>query len=85
MNNDTMKKNQPKKTPAKKKATAAKKPKTPAKTTKAPASNTIGPAGSKYVPTEGKPWYYMFTKGDEEYDKYMATEWGFEKVTQHNV
>ena len=26
------------------------------------------------------PWYRVFTKGDEEYDRYMATEWGFEKV-----
>ena len=25
------------------------------------------------------PWYRMFTKGDEEYDTYMATEWGYEK------
>eukprot|EP00288_Rhodomonas_lens_P012323 CAMPEP_0177746388 /NCGR_PEP_ID=MMETSP0484_2-20121128/30835_1 /TAXON_ID=354590 /ORGANISM="Rhodomonas lens, Strain RHODO" /LENGTH=187 /DNA_ID=CAMNT_0019261119 /DNA_START=152 /DNA_END=711 /DNA_ORIENTATION=+ len=24
------------------------------------------------------PWYHMFTKGDPEYDKYMAEEWGFE-------
>jgi hypothetical protein len=29
------------------------------------------------------PWYTMFTKGDEEYDQYMATEWGFEKVGFH--
>lgn len=36
----------------------------------------------KYTPTEGKPWYFMFTKGDEEYDKYMSTEWGFEKVSE---
>lgn len=27
-----------------------------------------------------RPWYTIFTNGDEEYDKYMATEWGFEKV-----
>jgi DNA-3-methyladenine glycosylase I len=25
------------------------------------------------------PWYHVFTKGDEEYNQYMATEWGFEK------
>lgn len=25
------------------------------------------------------PWYYLFTKGDEEYNQYMATEWSFEK------
>jgi hypothetical protein len=29
---------------------------------------------------EHSPWYKKFTKGDEEYDTYMATEWGFEKV-----
>lgn len=34
---------------------------------------------SLLVPIEG-PWYRIFTKGDEEYDRYMATEWGFEKV-----
>lgn len=26
------------------------------------------------------PWYTSFTKGDEQYERYMATEWGFEKV-----
>ena len=26
------------------------------------------------------PWYRIFTKGDQEYDNYMATEWSFEKV-----
>lgn len=25
------------------------------------------------------PWFHFFTKGDEEYNKYMSTEWGFEK------
>ena len=25
------------------------------------------------------PWYRIFTRGDDEYDRYMATEWGFEK------
>lgn len=25
------------------------------------------------------PWYYHYTKGDEEYGKYMSTEWGYEK------
>ena len=25
------------------------------------------------------PWYYCFTKGDEDYNRYMATEWSFEK------
>lgn len=25
------------------------------------------------------PWYYVFTKGDAEYDQYMSMEWGFEK------
>jgi len=28
---------------------------------------------------ERKPWYDIFTKGDEPYNRYMATEWGFEK------
>eukprot|EP00934_Nitzschia_sp_Nitz4_P002553 Nitzschia sp. Nitz4//scaffold139_size61406//18089//19135//NITZ4_006452-RA/size61406-snap-gene-0.9-mRNA-1//-1//CDS//3329535828//2543//frame0 len=25
------------------------------------------------------PWYHFFTKGDETYNEYMSTEWGFEK------
>jgi DNA-3-methyladenine glycosylase I len=25
-----------------------------------------------------KPWYHFFTKGDAEYNTYMASEWGFE-------
>jgi DNA-3-methyladenine glycosylase I len=54
--------------PAKKKAKAT-------KTSKSPLT-------SPEALTEGKPWYHMFTKGDEEYDKYMAMEWGFEKVNQ---
>jgi DNA-3-methyladenine glycosylase I len=30
--------------------------------------------------TTSDPWYRtMFTRGDEEYDRYMSTEWGFEK------
>jgi DNA-3-methyladenine glycosylase I len=27
----------------------------------------------------GKPWYNFFTKGDVEYEAYMAKEWGYEK------
>jgi hypothetical protein len=31
---------------------------------------------------ENRPWYRKaFTKGDDEYDRYMGTEWGFEKVS----
>jgi hypothetical protein len=32
-----------------------------------------------------QPWYTVFTKGDEEYNHYMATEWGFEKVSKNIV
>ncbi|CAJ1949121.1 unnamed protein product [Cylindrotheca closterium] len=28
---------------------------------------------------DDKPWFHIFTKGDEEYNTYMANEWGFEK------
>ena len=28
---------------------------------------------------ENVPWYNVFTKGDPEYNDYMANEWGFEK------
>ena len=32
---------------------------------------------------EEVPWYrILFTRGDEEYDRYMRTEWGFEKVSK---
>lgn len=26
------------------------------------------------------PWYNIFTNGDNNYNDYMAKEWGFEKV-----
>ena len=29
--------------------------------------------------TQTTPWYTYFSKGDERYDQYMASEWGFEK------
>jgi hypothetical protein len=32
--------------------------------------------------SEGRPWYAQFTNGDTEYDEYMKTEWGFEKVSR---
>ena len=28
--------------------------------------------------TGDPPWHHIFTKGDEQYDHYMSTEWGFE-------
>ena len=32
---------------------------------------------------EEVPWYrILFTRGDEEYDRYMRTEWGFVKVSK---
>ena len=64
------------KTPVKKKKTAVVK-----KKNKKPAPKTgTAAAPSDDTPKEGTPWYHMFTKGDEEYNQYMATEWGFEKV-----
>jgi hypothetical protein len=65
-------------TPVKRKATAAKKKKSTPKT----PESVVVPSPSTEAPVEGKPWYSLFTKGDEEYDKYMATEWGIEKVNQ---
>jgi DNA-3-methyladenine glycosylase I len=38
-------------------------------------SNTTTPQSSELA----LPWYTKFTKGDEEYNTYMSTEWGFEK------
>lgn len=32
-----------------------------------------------HADSDDQPWYHFFTKGDEEYNHYMATEWGFEK------
>ena len=31
-------------------------------------------------PESVTPWYTIYTKGDPEYDLYMSTAWGFEKV-----
>ena len=31
------------------------------------------------------PWYNFFTKGDEEYNRYMSTEWGFEKRSERDL
>lgn len=31
------------------------------------------------------PWYHYFTKGDEAYDRYMSTEWGFEKRSNRDL
>ena len=31
------------------------------------------------------PWYTFFTKGDEDYDRYMSTEWGFEKRSDRDL
>ena len=57
-----------------------KKKKTPmVKKIKKPSPNTAATT-SDDTPNDGLPWYHMFTKGDKEYDQYMATEWGFEKV-----
>jgi DNA-3-methyladenine glycosylase I len=44
----------------------------------------------KQKTTQGKdestaPWYYFFTKGDEDYDRYMSTEWGFEKRSDRDL
>ena len=62
--------------PAKKKAST--KPKSQA--TKKPSKAVISSKKNKTTLTSSK-WYTVFTKGDEEYDQYMATEWGFEKVS----
>ena len=48
---------------------------------KKPSPNTAATT-SDDTPNDGLPWYHMFTKGDKEYDQYMATEWGFEKVKE---
>jgi hypothetical protein len=55
-----------------------------AKTAKKQKPNVTTKSTTKGVQKQNNsddgPWYRMFTKGDEEYDQYMATEWGFEKV-----
>lgn len=37
-------------------------------------------ASKKSMRTNSSPWFSIFTKGDMEYNEYMTTEWGFEKV-----
>jgi hypothetical protein len=51
------------------------------------ATDPLGTAAAPVVPvtslasvTEGdKPWYEFYTKGDAEYEAYMASEWGYEQ------
>lgn len=31
------------------------------------------------------PWYHFFTKGDEDYERYMSTEWGSEKRSDRDL
>jgi DNA-3-methyladenine glycosylase I len=44
-------------------------------------STVLVSAGREDPPSvsEGGPWYNVFTKGDAEYNRYMAREWGIEK------
>lgn len=35
--------------------------------------------------TSWLPWYHFFTKGDEQYDRYMAEEWGVEKRSDRDL
>ena len=48
----------------------------------------LSTSSSKFEPAikdnKDGPWYQIFTKGDEEYDQYMATEWGFEQVSDRS-
>ena len=60
--------------------TLKKKKTTIVKKIKKPSSPNTTATTSDDTPNDGLPWYDMFTKGDKEYDQYMATEWGFEKV-----
>ena len=70
-------------------AAAAKKISSKArKITKAPpttgSSNPAKSVSSKVTDSNtcediNKPWYTVFSKSDPEYNRYMATEWGFEK------
>jgi DNA-3-methyladenine glycosylase I len=34
--------------------------------------------GDALTPPSLHPWYYLFTKGDAEYNTYMSQEWGYE-------
>ena len=49
------------------------------------AAPSVGSATSKKQKTtpakdeSTAPWFHFFTKGDEDYDRYMSMEWGFEK------
>lgn len=40
-----------------------------------PSETTTNPSSNDIV----LPWYHVFTKGDPEYNAYMATEWSYEK------
>ena len=42
-------------------------------------TNSSGRSTDSSNEEETVPWYTVYTKGDAEYNTYMATEWGFEK------
>lgn len=46
------------------------------KASKTPSSKAATPAPKL---ASDSAWYNVFTKGDADYNRYMATEWGFEK------
>uniref|UniRef100_A0A7S0ADF0 DNA-3-methyladenine glycosylase I n=1 Tax=Minutocellus polymorphus TaxID=265543 RepID=A0A7S0ADF0_9STRA len=54
------------------------------------SSTSAGKSTSKKQKTANEDasslsWYHFFTKGDEEYDLYMAEEWGFEKRSDRDL
>jgi DNA-3-methyladenine glycosylase I len=56
-------------------------------------TDPLGTAAAPIVPvtslasvTESdKPWYEFYTKGDAEYEAYMASEWGYEQHDDHRL
>ena len=37
-------------------------------------------SSKRNIDSESAAWYTVFTKGDKEYNEYMANEWGYERV-----
>ena len=46
------------------------------------SSSSSSSSSSKVI---SPPWYNVFTKGDKEYNDYMANEWGYEQVSAKNL
>ena len=43
-------------------------------------NKAIVKSSKRNIDSESAAWYTVFTKGDNQYNEYMANEWGYERV-----